>query len=338
MKQHLMFVKKCAVFDPIIVPIPENQPLSGYIRAMAGIQELKLDKIMAGCEEEITSMGFYLDRSYILKAYMNSAVIQSPAKEDLQQDMRRMNQIISSVNSPAKIKHQSKFCRVSLYHHKCKFLEAENDLSSLEDRYGNTGLFHVIKSGALFQFVLKHQSCFESLAKCSELLPEVYELQRQIVYSKANNINDQLAATAFMISSLEELVKRFPLEVAPRIRLIGLYIHLDVNKALQMLEQARKDFPNRFDEFISLYGLFKPRDPSCVDYFKQSIRAHRDDPNSFRVLLDFFGSTTFEYAKVIEVSTKALFHFLKRRDFKEMFQRRQQLLELIIRENFWDKL
>lgn len=79
LKRHLIFVKKCGVFDPISVPIPANQPLTGYIRAMAGIRDSNVDEIMAGCEEEIDSLGMHLVRSYILKAYMDAVVIHKPA-------------------------------------------------------------------------------------------------------------------------------------------------------------------------------------------------------------------------------------------------------------------
>lgn len=108
--------------------------------------------------------------------------------------------------------------------------------------------------------------------------------------------------------------------------LISLHIDRDNDKAMQMLEQAGKDFPNRPDELISLYGHLNPKDPSCVNYFKQSIRAHADDPYSFGGLLRYFVSTTFEYGKAIEVSTKALSGFSRkllgkivRKDVKSTF-------------------
>lgn len=343
LKQHMLFVKRCGVFDPISVPIPdqpENQPWTGYIRAMAGIKELNIPEIMAGCDEEIASNGEYLAQSYILKAYMNSVVIQSPTTltDDLRHDMQHMNDIISDATLPEAVTHQAKLCRANLHNRKGEFAEANRDLQSLKEQYGNTGLFHVIKSSALFQYALKNEDFIDSLATCSEFLPNVYELQFQVVYAKSNSIVDQLASTTFMMCSLEELIKRFPLELTPRLLLIGFYIELDVNKASGLLEQARQDFPNRLEEMTSLYGLLKPKQPSCVDYFRRAIRAHKDDPNSFEGLLNYFGSTTYEYAKAVEVSTKALFNFLKEDDFKDMFEHRQQLLKRIIRQNFWDKL
>lgn len=343
LKQHMLFVKRCGFFDPISVPIPdnpENQPWIGYIRAMAGIKELNVPEIMAGCDEEIATMGKYSAKSHILKAYMNSVVIQSPITlaDDLQQDTQRMNDIISDAASPETVKHQAKLCRATLYTRKGQFGAANLDLNSLENRYGNTGLFHVIKSGAIFQFALKNEDFIESLVNCSECLPNVYELQFQVAYAKSNHISDPVESATFMMRSLENLIKRFPSELSPRILLVHLCIDLDVNRANRILKQARQDFPDRLEEMISLDGRLKPRHPSCVSYFKRAIRAHKDDPNSFEGLLNYFDSTTYEYGKAIEVSTKALSNFLKEDDFKEMFEHRQQLLKRIIRHNFWNKL
>ncbi|KAG4077531.1 hypothetical protein HA402_002958 [Bradysia odoriphaga] len=343
LNRHMRFVKNCGVFEPISVPVPDNpksQPWTGFIRAMVGIKNLNIPEIMAGCDEEIVSKGKYLAQSYILQAYMSSVVIQSPAtvNDDLQRDMQRMNDIISDVTIPETVKDQAKFCRANLNNRNGRFIEADRDLKSLEDQYGNTGLFNVIKSCALFQFALRDESFFKSLEKCAKILPDVYELQFQLIRAKSNYISDELASLAFMMRSLENLIKRFPLELTPKILLIGFYIELDVNKASRMLRQVRKDFPNRLGEMISLYGQLQPTHPSCVGYYKQAIRAHKDDPNSFEGLLEYFDTTTFEYAKAIEVCTKAMFNFLKKDDFKIMFERRQQLLKKIIHYKFWDKL
>lgn len=343
LKKQMLFVKKCGVFDPISVLIPENpenRPVTGYIRAMVGIKELNIPETMSGCDEEISSKGKYLAESYILKAYMDSVVLQTPTTviEDSEQAMERMNDIILDETVPEKVKHQAKFCRVNLYNRKREFEAADCDLQSLKDEYGNTGLFHVIESSTLFLFALHDEDFFESLVECANALPNVYELQFQVVYAKSNYIRDPLASATFMLRSLENLIERFPMELAPRILFVGLCVELDVGKAARVLQQARNNFPDRLEEMISLYGLLKPKAPSCVDYYKRAIRAHKDDPNSFEGLLNYFESTTFEYAKAIEVSTKALSNFLKKDDFKEMFERRQCLLKRIIRQHFWDKL
>lgn len=328
------------MIDPISVQIPSNQPLTGYIRAMAGINEVNLDEIMTGCEEENTSKGKYLARSYILKAYMNSVVIQSPSylKQDWHQDMQRMNEIISAAKIAENIKHQAKLCRASLYNRRGQFQDANCDLKSLEKQYTNDGLFHVIKSGALFQFALSNRNFLEPLVKCSRLLPNVYEIQFQTIRAKTNYITNPVTSTAHMLASLEHLSKRFPTELAPRILSIALYIELDTSKATSILEQATKDFPDRFDELISMYGLLNPNHPSCVTYFKRALRTNKEDLNSFQGLLDYFTSSTYEYAKAIEVSSAALLNFLQEDDFKSMFEHRQLLLKKIIRQNFWDKL
>lgn len=341
-KQQMEFVQKCGIFDAISVPIPENQPVkTGFMRAMAGINDLNKDEIMAGCDEEISSKGKFLAQSYILMTYMKSVVIQSPKTidEDVRQGIQRMNAIILDATIPEKIKHQAIFCRANLYNRRYEFFEACRDLDSLEDQYGSTGLFHVIKSCALYQMALENEDFHESLEKCAEVLPDLYEIHFQAMYAKAKAIQNSSKKFFFMISSLERLIKRFPLELPPRMFLITLYIEMDDTRtATRLLEQTKKDFPERLEDFISLYGRLRPKNPSCVDHFKRGIRAHKDDPNSFTGLLEYFSSTSHEYAKAIEVSTKALASFLKIDDFQEMFEHRQQLIKKIIRQKFWDKL
>lgn len=114
--------------------------------------------------------------------------------------------------------------------------------------------------------------------------------------SKKNCVNDLVASNAFMIDSLEEIVKLFPSIFEPRQLLISYHIDRDKDKAKRMLEQASKDFPNHPDEFISLYDHLNPKDPTCVNYFKQSIRA--EDPYSFGGLLPYLVSTTFDCARL----------------------------------------
>lgn len=339
LKQQLIFVKKCGIFDPITVPIPtENKSLTGYVRAMAGVKELNIDEIMAGCEEEIMSNGIYIPQSYILKAYMNSVVIRSPSTlKEWPQDMKHMDAIVSS-STNENLKHQAKLCRANLYNSRGQYRDADLDLKSLEKQYGSTGHFHVIKSGAVFQFALNNVNFLEPLVECARLLPGVYELQFQVVYAKSKSMTDPDSSIMFMIYSLEKLIQRFPSELSPRMLLISLYNELDITKATNVLKQVRKDLPNRLNEMISMYGLLKPKHPSCVNYFKQSLRANKDDPNSYTGLINYFVSSTHEYGKAIEVCTKALSNFQQKDDFQEIFERRQHLLKKIIRQNFWDKL
>lgn len=338
LKQQLTVIRECGILDPISVPIPENHSVAGYIRAMAGVKELNLNEIMAGCEEEKTSKGKYLAQSYILKSYMNSVVIQSTLTEEWHRDMQRMNAIISTATTPENIKHQAKLCRANLYNSKGQFDEANRDLKSLEKQYANSGSFHVIKSGALFQFALNNKNFCKSLAQCCLFLPNFYEIQFQKMYAEALHMNDSILRASFMVSALKSLVKRFPSKLPPRLLLITLYIDLDINQATNILNQTRKDFPDRLDEFISFYGKLKPSHPICVKYFKRALSANMDDPDSFSGLLTYFSTTSYEYAKAIEVSTKALSLFLKKDDFQEMFEHRQNLLQKIIRQKFWDKL
>lgn len=340
LKQQIMVVKKCGIIDPISVPIPKNQPITGYFRAMKGFNELKLNDIMTGCEEEVSANGKYLAQSYILMAYMKVVVIASESahpKEWLE-DIQNMNDVISDTATPERLKFHAKLCRANLYNRSGLFDEAIQELKPLEDQYANNGLLHVIKCGALFQLAFKNKYFYQELKKCCQLLPNVYELQFQLLYAESKHLNDPDQSIALLTTGLDLLIKRFPKELAPRILKISLYTDMEKNKALAILKKAKRDFPDRLDEMSSLNGLLNPTHSSCVKYFKQSLKFHKDDPNALNGLLDYFGSTTYEYAKAIEVSTKALFIFLQKDDFKDMFEYRINLLKKIIRQDFWDKL
>lgn len=342
MKRQMMFVKECGVFDAIMVSIPSDESLiTGYRRAMVGLKELNVDEIMAGCKEEITSKGTYLAQSFILDAYVTSMIIQDPfAREtSLFEAMQRMNSIISDANIPDKIKHQAKFCRANLYMRIRQFSEANCDLKSLESLYGETGLFHVIKSCAIYTFALNDERFYEPLLKCAAILPDVFDIHLKVLQATLLTIHDSTASRNFLVSSLEGLVMRFPTKLTPRMLLIHCYFDLtETSKATKMLREARKDFPDRTEEMIGLYGLLKPKHPSCVNFFRRAIRERHEDVHSFTGLLKYFASTTHEYAKAIEVSTKAMYNFLDEEDFEKMFKHRQHLLKRIIEQNFWDKL
>lgn len=105
-----------------------------------------------------------------------------------------------------------------------------------------------------------------------------------------------------------------------------------------MLKKCERDLPNHTNELNCVYGMLKPDHSSCVAYFKQALEFNKDDPGALTGLLEYFYSTTFEYAKAIEVSTKALYSFLPPTDFQKMFEHRQALLKRIVRQDFWDRL
>lgn len=332
MKRQMTFVNDCGIFDPICVPIPENGPPTGYIQAMMGVKELNVDKIMTGCKDEEASKGPYLAQSYIIRAYINSMVIASPSNFTLEcsNDMRRLHGIILDEKTPENIKFHARLCHANVNFRRLKFEDANRDLELLEKKYPNNALLYVIKSGALLQLPFSHNEFFEPLKRCCLLLPNVAELHFQKALA---------APPCRRVAQLNELIKQFPNELGPRLCLAGIYAKLNLtHKAKKILTKAEQDFPNCLEELSSVYGMLKPTHSSCVEYFKRALKYNKDDPASFKGLFDYFGSTTFEYAKAIEVATKALQSFLQAFDFQEMFESRHALLKRIVRQNYWNKL
>lgn len=171
MKSQITFVKKCGIFDGICIPIPNNQPASGYIQAMIGLQEYDVDKIIAGCKEEEAIKGNYLAHSYILRAYTNAVINSSPTNfgQEYSNDIRRLNRIILDEECPENIKFHARLCRANLYMRKSKFKDADRDFDVLEEKHHNNALVYVIKSGAMMQLSLHKKEFIEPLKICCSL-------------------------------------------------------------------------------------------------------------------------------------------------------------------------
>lgn len=340
MRSQMIFVKNCGIFDALSVPIPKNQAAIGYTRAMIGVNELNVDKIMGGCKEEEAIKGKHLAQSYIMRAYMNSLVLSpSNFQKESSKDLRHLKEIISDVKSPENIKFHAILCRANFYNRIHQFGDAKRDLKSIEKKYKNSGLFHVIKSGALLQLSQSNAEFIEPLSTCCKLLPNVFELHYQRAIAITNCLSNKIVRTAARVVEFEQLISKFPKELLPRVCLAGIYAKLDdTHKAKKILKKAKKDFPNCLDEISCVYGMLRPTHSSCVQHFKRSLEYNKDDPGSLYGLLNYFSSTTYEYAKAIEVSTRALYSFLQVQDFKDMFQHRQTLLKRIVLQDYWDQL
>lgn len=339
---QVRFIKNCGILDPMCVPIPNNnQPPIGYIKAMVGLKEFNVDKIMAGCKEEEAMKGDYLAYSFIVRAYMNTVAITSPSnlRREYPIDMRRINELIRDEKTPENIKFNALLCRANMYHRQFKFKEANSDLKSLEENYKNNPLVYLIKSGALMQFAQNKPEFMEPLKKCCALLPNLYELHMQRAMAEVMRSESAIIRTATRITKFEQLINRFPNEIEPRVCLAGIYAKLgETQKAKKLLKRAERELPNHPNELCVVYGMLKPKHSSCVAYFKRALEFNKDDPGALKLLLDYFDSTTFEYSKAIEVSTKALYSFLQVFDFQEIFKHRQALLKRIVRQDYWDQL
>lgn len=340
-RSQIKFVKNCGILDLISVPIPNNQPHTGFIKAMVGLNKFDIDKIMAGCKEEEVSKGKYLAQSFIVRAYMNAVALTSSSKCSLEypKDLRRMNELIWDGTTSENIKFNALLCRATLYQRKLNLKAANHDLKSLEEKYKNNPQVYIIKSGALLQLSLQRPEFMEALNKCCKLLPNVLELQLQQVTAEVAQLKTSIIRTAARIVKFEQLINRFPNEIEPRVCLATIYAKLNQKqKAKKILKKSERDLPNRLNELNTVYGMLKSEHSSCVAYFKRSLEFNKDDPGAMFGLLKYFHSTTYEYAKAIEVTTKALYSFLPASDFQEMFEHRQALLKRIVRQNFWDRL
>lgn len=338
---QLKFIKKTGILDLISVPIPDNETHVGFVKAMVGLNELNIDKIIAGCKEEEAMKGNYLAQSYIVRAYMNTMAITSTSNLDREypKDLRRMNEIIWDEKTPENIKFNAILCRANMYNRKGDFKEAIAELKPLEKKYKNNPLVYIIKSGALMQLSQTKPEFLKALHKCCALLPNLFELHLQLSMVELSNPINKVLGVSNPITMMQQLIDRFPNELEPRMSLAVIYAKLnETQKAKKILKKAEKELPHRIAEMSCVYGMLKPTHSSCVAYFKKSLEFNKDDPGSLKGLLDYFSLTTFEYAKAIEVATKSMYSFLQNFDFQTMFEYRQNLLRQIVRQDYWHRL
>lgn len=208
---QIKFVKNCGILSLIIVPIPNNQPHTGYIKAMVGLNEFDLDKIMAGCNEEEAANGKYLAESFIVRAYMNTVVITSSRilNREYPKELRRMNELISNEKSSENIKFNAMLCRANMYNLQYQFKDANRDLKVLEEKQKNSAQVYIIKSGALIQLSQQHPEFMEALSKCCKLLPNIFELQMQQVLAEVALLRTGMLRTAARIVKFDQLINRF---------------------------------------------------------------------------------------------------------------------------------
>lgn len=338
-ENQVKFVKNSGILDLLTVPIPSNQPHVGYIKAMVGLKELNVGKIMAGCKEEESMKGKYLSESFIVRAYMNTVAISLPSNlnREYPKDLRRMNELIWDEKTPENIKFNALLCRANMYNRQQNFKDAESELNALDEKYRNNSLVYIIKSGALMMLAHGKPEFLGALAKCCSLIPNVFDLHMQLALAEMANPANRFLGNP--LSKLEQLITRFPNEMEPRMCVATIYARLnETQKAKKILKKAEKDFPNRIAEMSSVNGMLKPTHSSCVAFFKKSLELNKDDPGSLKGLLAYFSSTTYEYGKAIEVSTKTMYSFLQVSDFQEMFEHRQALLKRIVQQDYWNRL
>ncbi|XP_037033876.1 mitochondrial import receptor subunit TOM70-like [Bradysia coprophila] len=338
---QVKFLINCGILEPLTVPIPNNQPRVGYIKAMVGLKEQNVDKIIAGCTEEETTKGTYLAESFILRAYMNAVAISSPSNisREYRKDLQRLNELIRNEKTPENIKFNALLCRANMYNRQQNFKDAQSELNALDKKHKNNRLVYIIKSGALMMLAHGKPEYLPMLSKCCLLNPNVFDLHMQLALSELANPAKAMSPMTNPFARFEQLIARFPNELEPRLCLAGMYAKLnDSQKAKKILRKAEKDFPNRKIEMSSVNGMLRPTHSSCVAYFKRSLEINKDDPSSLKGLLDYYNSTTHEYGKAIEVCTRALGSFLQVTDFQTIFELRHALLKRIVQQKYWNRL
>lgn len=246
---QLKFIKDCGILNQITVPIPSNQPsdqpnVVGYIKAMVGLNESNVEKIMAGCKEEESMKGKYLAESYILRAYMNTVALSSPTNLDREypKDLRRMNELIWDEKTPEKIKFNALLCRANMYNRQQKYNDAESELNAIEKKYNrNNSMVYIIKSGALMTLAHSKPEFLPALTKCCSLMPDVLELHMQLALAELADPPNPLLVISNPLYKLEEIVTRFPNEIDPIVCLAGIYAKLNLpQKATKILRKIEK--------------------------------------------------------------------------------------------------
>lgn len=348
-------IKKSRILDDIIMPIGNRSTEKGYMRAMMGYNELNIAELEAGCIEEITQKGEHLIESQILMAYLHTAcTILHPA---CLKDVDILRGIATSKDTPAKLYNSVQLCLANTlmesHRHSLKnpppsyagtsrqnfFKQAVNELNKIEKFCAREKIF-IIKSGVLIDGILykPNDEFIRNLKVVCKLMPDFCYAHWQLFYAELKS-KGVLARCDELMRRQEKLFRRFPHSIELRGNyVIKLFAIGQGDKALQELNNMRRDNPDRIDDTWWIQGRINMGKPISVLCLKRAIMHTPSQMEFYEQLVEYFESTTHEYGKALEVINMALDKVDSVGFYGTFFELRQKLLLRIESQNFWDKL
>lgn len=333
----------------------------GFRMAMNALHRNKYSLIVPACEMEIKLNGEYVDESCLLRAQMHHLLLPfgSATKQTLSNDfdeLKRMLKATPSRNDDFTFEIKLLMCRI---HFK---LEEYTKKSTKSNAYVIFASEPILDRCGIVHFWQGYDMC-SSLQSCDilkglELLRRSLKLMGPRFYVGHFYVNIfDLTSKHFDYSSkpnttsnpVDEYISRlgkihlfFPNEIAPVKLLINYHIQnkaykiaaIYVQTIAKLSQQTTDDASNIVDANTTNQSELE----LIIDYLKSVIRDDPEEYAAYDALIVIYSEQTHEYAKCLEAFTKALMEIRDQRLYRQLFQRRQKLLNSIVAANFWSEM
>lgn len=342
-------------------PFDEPHP-TGFRLAVNALHRNDYLLIVPACEMEIKANGEFANVSHLLRAQMHLLLLpaDNASKRLLIADLRALKDVLIALDDSD---DQHLLFELNVIVCRIRFALVENKGSSTK-LYAVPADNPSRKRRAIAKFWQGYDLCatFESLEilqglelvrRSTELLGAKFFAgqfyytifllaSQEFVHSTAANVRSELLKpTAKYISRLGKLHSQFPREIQPVKLLINYYIQTKAYKLVDLYVRTLNDLRRKSsdaDAVASTSATHKHETQVAIDYLKSMIRDDAEEYAAYDALIDIYSQQTHEYAKCLEVFTKALAEIRDRRLYRHLFERRQQLLRRIAAANFWSEL
>lgn len=340
-------------------PFDDKHPI-GFRSAINALHRNQYSLIVPACEVEIMLNGEYVDESRLLRAQMHHLMLPfgSAAKRLLTDDLSELKKILMTPQSrdddllfETKLLISRIFFALEQYETEVPKYTTFSIFDS-EPRKKRKGIAH---------FWLGYDMCatyqppeilegLKLLRRSVEMMGKKFFVGQfyEIVFSLTS---DQFAHSSGQkttsspvdnyISRLNKLHLFFMNEIQPVQLMINYYLQNKAYKVaaiyIQTLAKLSQPTSNGAPK-IAVNANENAELDIIIEYLKSVIR---DDPKEYAAydaLIGIYWEKTHEYAKCLEVLSKAMAEMCDQRLYRQLFQRRQKLLLSIATANFWPEL
>lgn len=340
-------MKRSTLIDPLITAIDENAPNTGYNRVIRGLNKYDYDEIKTGYKEEMDAhqlskptLNYF--RTLIIGVYAVSLGSRKD-KQIVADGLKQLIDLLDNQLIPDAVKTSAQLCIACILDSISGTEAAEHLLRPLQEQEPENAGIYLIRSGFFrLSFLNPSTEQYEAMVHCCKLMPRFFSIHFHRVQAKfhAQKGQGDRAAIYKMLADLEKLGKQFPNEIDVPMLLGRFYGELG-NKQLAKYWTNAAASISCPDDMHMLYinrGLLKPMHPSSVDCFKKAIQLNPMATKAYRTLFTYYMIRTREYGKALEVINRALMLCNERSDLMQMFAERKELLDKIVKQNFWSNL
>lgn len=324
----------------------------GFRSAINALHRNEYSLIVPACEMEIMSNGEYVQESRLLRAQMHHLLLPFGAatKRLLTNDLDELQRILTAVQSRNyELVFETKLMI-------CRIYFALNQYKK-EPRNCNVYAIFADESVAERKGILHFWQGYDLCAtyQSNELQQGLQLLRRSLKLMGKNFFVGHFFLNIFQLAShqnvslskpVEEYILRlgelhlvFPAEIQPMKLLINYYIQNKAYKVAAIYVQTLAKLSKQTSSKIDLStAASKSELEIIIDYLKAIIRNDPEEYAAYDALIVIYSEQTFEYAKCLEVMAKGMAEICDHRLYRQLFQRRQQLLFAIAAANFWPEL